>query len=159
MARPLALSFLLIAPLALAQSGGDEIMRWKEGAPYARTLESNGQHYKSIQLTDRVYVWVSFHHDLAATLANVIVDNQGTQPLDLNPQRFTCVCSSGKSKNLKYEWPFGAPMGPDAMVLRVTTLPPGDNVKGVVSFQRIEKCDTALIRVPIAGTTFEFPFP
>jgi hypothetical protein len=156
-ARPRALSFLLIAAFSLAQA--DDVVTWRAGAPYARTLESNGQHYKSIQLTDRLYVWVSFRHDPAATLANVIVDNQGQQPFDVNPQRFTCVCSSGKSKTLKYEWPFGAPMGPNAMVLRATTLPPGDNVKGVVSFQRIKKCDTALVRVPIAGTTFEFPFP
>ncbi len=157
MARPLALSFLLIATFSPAQV--DDVVRWKEGAPYARTLESNGQHYKSIQLADRLYVWASLRHDPAATLANVIVDNQGQQSFDVDPQRFTCVCSGGRPKTLKYEWPFGPPMGPNAMVLRFTTLPPGDNVKGVVSFQRIKKCDAALVRLPIAGTTFEFPFP
>jgi hypothetical protein len=45
-------------------------------------------------------------------------------------------------------------MDPNAMVLRVTTLSPGDHVKGVV-----KKCDAAVVRVPAAGVTLEFPFP
>jgi hypothetical protein len=157
MARQLALSLLLIAPFSRLR--GDDVVRWNEGAAYARSEDSNGQHYKSIQLKDRIYVWASFRHDRASTLANVIVINEGKERVDLDPRRFTCLCGAGKPKTLKYEWPFGTPMGPNAMVLRVTTLLQSENVKGVVSFQRIKKCDRAVVRVPIEGTTFEFPFP
>ena len=104
-------------------------------------------------------MWASFRHDRSATLANVIVSNESKQQFDVDPRQFTCVCSAGKPKTLKYEWPFGTPMGPSAMVLRVTRLSPGDQVKGVVSFQRIKKCATAVVRVPVVGVTLEFPFP
>jgi hypothetical protein len=66
-------------------------------APYARSEDSNGQHYKSIQLEDRIYVWASFRHDRSATL-NVIVTNEGKQQFDVNPPQFTCVCFAGKPK-------------------------------------------------------------
>jgi hypothetical protein len=130
-------AILLLAlgvPAALEQV--DEVVRWNEGAAYARSEDSNGQHYKSIQLKDRIYAWASFRHDRSATLANVIVINESKQQFDVDPRQFTCVCSAGKPRTLKYEWPFGTPMGPSAMVLRVTRLSPGDRVKGVVSFQR-----------------------
>jgi hypothetical protein len=153
----LSLVLALAAPVIVAPGAAEDVVRWNQGAPYARTLDSNGQHYKNIQLSERIYVWASFRHDRFATLANVIVLNDGKERVDVDPQRFTCVCSGNKT--LKYEWPFGASSDPQAMVFRFTTLLPGDQVKGVVSFQRTKKCDAAVIRVPVGGTIFEFPFP
>jgi len=156
MARALALFFLFAF---LSQIRGQDVIRWAEGAPFAGTEDANGQHYKTIELKRRIYVRVSFRHDRYATLANVAILNESKQPFDVTPQQFTCTCSDKKPKTLKYAWPHGAPMGPNALVLRSTTLALAEDVKGVVSFERRKKCNPAVIRLPLAGSTFEFPFP
>ena len=119
----------------------------------------NGQRYKTIQITDQMYVWASFNHDRDYTLANVIVTNQGTKRFDVDPELFTCVCLGKKPKILEFSWPFGVPTDPKPLVLRANTLLPGETAKGIVSFQRIKKCEPALLRVPVSGLTLEFPFP
>ncbi len=142
-----------------AQVNAEDVVRWAETAPYADHLLYNGQRYKTIQIKDRVYVWASFQHRHAFTMAVIVVMNQSNGRIDVDPEQFTCVCLGKKPKILKYSWPFGIPTDPDSHVLRANTLLPGEDVKGIVSFQTIRKCDSAIIQVPIGRTTFEFPFP
>ncbi len=156
MARACALFFLFAFGSHIR---GQDVIRWAEGAPFAATEDANGQHYKTIELKRRIYVRVSFRHDRYSTLANVAILNESKQPFDVNPRQFTCTCSNEKPKTLKYSWPHGALTGTNALVLRSTTLSLAEDVKGVVSFERRKRCDPAVIRLPLAGSTFEFPFP
>ena len=155
----LILSQAFCSVLPAAQQNEGKVIRWDESLSYADHLLYNGQRYKTIQIKDRIYVWASLQHTRASTLANIIVVNQSEGRIDVDPEEFTCVCLGKKPKILRYHWPFGVPTDPNSHVLRANTIMPGEDVKGIVSFQLIRKCDSAIVQVPISGTTFEFPFP
>ena len=44
------------------------------------------------------------------------------------------------------------------MILRANTVMPGSDLKGLVSFERIRRCDTMKLVITIEQISFEFPF-
>jgi hypothetical protein len=119
----------------------------------------NGQRYKTIQVTDKINVWAAMTHTKSSTLASVVITNEGEQRLDVDPQNFVCICSTGgKQRVLKYDWPFGFEKNDNLMVLRANTLLPGSDLKGIVSFERVRRCDTIKLIIRVQKVSFEFPF-
>ena len=139
----------LLTSLASAQT---QRVSWDEKAPYADRMMYNGQRYKTINVTDKINVWASMNHTSTLTIANVVIMNEGQERFDVDPERFICVCTSPKQKVLKHDWPFGLEKNTTLQILRANTVLPGSDLKGMVSFERIRRCDAmrlVIIRVSI----------
>jgi peptidyl-tRNA hydrolase len=145
----------LLASLASAQT---QRVSWDEKAPYADRMMYNGQRYKTIQVTDKINVWASMNHTSTLTVANVVITNEGKERFDVDPERFICVCTSPKQKVLKHDWPFGLGKNTTLQILRANTVLPGSDLKGMVSFERIRRCDAIRLVIIVQNVAFEFPF-
>jgi hypothetical protein len=147
--------FGVLAGLGYGQS---QRVSWQENAPYSDRILYNGQRYKTIQIEDRINVWASMNHNKDAAFANVVIMNQGKSRFDVDPEKFVCICIGPKERVLKYRWPFNLDKSPGLMVLRANTVLAGSELKGLVSFERIGKCDTMKLIITVQEVAFEFPF-
>ena len=152
-----ALRALAGALVCLAYSQAQRVP-WEEKAPYADRILYNGQRYKTIQIEDKINVWASMNHTKDVTVANVVITNEGKGRFDIDPEKFVCICTSPRQRVLKYNWFFNLEKSTGLMVLRANSVPAGADLKGLVSFERIRKCETMKLIVTVQEVAFEFPF-
>jgi len=145
----------LIACLGYSQT---QRVLWEEKALYADRIMYNGQRYKTIQVADQINVWASMNHTKDLTVANVVIMNEGKKRFDVDPENFVCICTSPKQKVLKPYWPFGLEKSTNIMIARANSVLPGSDLKGLVSFERIRKCDAMKLIITVQDVAFEFPF-
>jgi len=156
-------AFTLAGLVACLCHGQTRRVVWEESAPYADRMMYNGQRYKTLQITDKINVWASMNQTKRLTVANVVITNEGKERFNVDPEKFVCICTSLKQKILKHDWPFGLEKNTSLMILRANTVLPGDDLKGLVSFERIRRgCDAIRLIITIQygafNVAFEFPF-
>ena len=147
--------FGVLAGLGYGQS---QRVSWEENAPYADRIVYNGQRYKTIQIEGKINVWARMNHTKDVTVANVVIMNEGKGRFDVDPEKFVCICTSPRQRALKYNWPFNLEKNTGIMVLRANSVLAGSELKGLVSFDRISRCDTMKLIITVQEEAFEFPF-
>src|SRR5579864_1363418 len=109
-----SLLFAVLATVACsAQETPIRLVRWSPNTDWSDTLTYNGQRYKTIGVKDKIFVGAALN-DIRrfATIALVLVRNEGEQRLEVDPSFFTCKCEAQRDRMLRQGWPFGYQKNP-----------------------------------------------
>jgi hypothetical protein len=149
--------FLAAVAIAFAQEAPTRFVKWVPNTEWSDTIMYNGQRYKTIGVKDKILVGAALDNIHFATVALVMLTNEGQQRLEVDPSLFTCKCYGRRDKMLRQGWPFGADKNPNLKILRANAVFPGDDLAGMVGFEK-GPCSNATLHVVISGVTFEFHF-